>query len=864
MFTKLSSSSTMAYPSPLILAVVLFVALFVSSAFSRHAPPPPDITSLCAQTPDPETCENSFIQNSKYYFSSSDHLTNQKLNLNVLGLISIRLDLLVPTASRAADDTLNIASNVKPSHRAKTAWNDCAKLTKACVRDLLDIGDPRATRCAADVEARLSAARTRLDTCHDGLKEAGQGGDSLLPSTINIVITLISQALASIVKVHPIIGPTNRHKGSFPTWVSPRDRKLLQAPAPPTSPVTTPPTTPSAPPPNTLTPPPPPPPPLTPTTNNIVVAKDGTGHFTTIGEAVAYASLVSNGLSRIVIYIKGGEYVENVEITRDAMNIMFVGDGIGNTIITGSRSVGGTPGMTTFQSATVGFSRQHPPKSDIKSWCAETPHPKTCEYFFTHSPKYSSPIKGKPDFLKKSLLIALERAVRAAADTYRLGSKLKNPREKAAWYDCLELYDIAIQNMNEIVNPHTKCSDKDAQTWLSTALTNIETCKQGFTEVGEADYMLPTLSSDSYNVSSLISNTLAVNNVPFSEPIYQGGFPNWVSPGDRKLLQAGAVPSPVVIIRPNFVVAKDGSGNFTTVGAAVAAASKIANNVTRTVIYIKAGTYSESVEIGKKVRNIMFVGDGIGKTIITGSKSVAGSGTTTFRSATVAAVGPGFIARGITFRNTAGPQNHQAVAFRSDSDYSVFYQCSFEGYQDTLYAHSNRQFYRDCNIYGTVDYIFGNAAVVFQNCTLYSRNPPNKINTITAQGRIDKNQNTGISIHNSRILAAPDLAPVQGSVKTYLGRPWKQYSRTVVMKSYMGSLIDPAGWLPWNGDFALSTLYYGEYANTGPGSATGGRVKWGGYRPTMTPAEASKFTVTGLIGGSSWLPGTNVTFNSDL
>ncbi|KAJ1413591.1 Pectinesterase, catalytic [Sesbania bispinosa] len=272
-------------------------------------------------------------------------------------------------------------------------------------------------------------------------------------------------------------------------------------------------------------------------------------------------------------------------------------------------------------------------------------------------------------------------------------------------------------------------------------------------------------------------------------------------------------------------------------------------------------TYNEQVEI--KAKNIMLVGDGIGKTIITGSKSVGG-GTTTFRSATVAVVGDGFIAQDITFRNTAGAANHQAVALRSGSDLSVFYRCSFEGYQDTLYVHSERQFYRECDIYGTVDFIFGNAAVVFQNCNLFARNPPNKVNTITAQGRTDPNQNTGISIHNCRVIAASDLKPSQGSVKTYLGRPWQQYSRTVFMKTYLDSLINPAGWMEWSGNFALSTLYYGEYMNTGPGSSTTNRVNWSGYHVITSASEASKFTVANFIAGNSWLPSTRVPFTSTL
>jgi len=83
--------------------------------------------------------------------------------------------------------------------------------------------------------------------------------------------------------------------------------------------------------------------------------------------------------------------------------------------------------------------------------------------------------------------------------------------------------------------------------------------------------------------------------------------------------------------------------------------------------------------------------------------------------------GKGFIAKDMGFFNTAGAAKHQAVAFRSGSDLSVLYRCSFDAFQDTLYAHSNRQFYRECDITGTIDFIFGNAAVVLQSCNIQPR-----------------------------------------------------------------------------------------------------------------------------------------------
>lgn len=179
-----------------------------------------------------------------------------------------------------------------------------------------------------------------------------------------------------------------------------------------------------------------------------------------------------------------------------------------------------------------------------------------------------------------------------------------------------------------------------------------------------------------------------------------------------------------------------------------------------------------------------------------------------------------------------------------------------EGYQDTLYAHSLRQFYRECSIYGTVDFIFGNGAAVFQGCKIFSRKPlPFQKVTITAQGRKSPDQSTGFSIQNSYIYTTEP---------TYLGRPWKQYSRTVYMQTYMSSQVQPQGWLEWFENFALNTLYYGEYKNYGPGSSVAGRVRWPGYHIIRDAATASSFTVGTFIDGRAWLPATGVKFQVGL
>ncbi|CAN1267138.1 Probable pectinesterase/pectinesterase inhibitor 17 [Linum perenne] len=441
----------------------------------------------------------------------------------------------------------------------------------------------------------------------------------------------------------------------------------------------------------------------------------------------------------------------------------------------------------------------------------------------------------------------MDQAITAQAHDIQLGPRCHLEKEMTPWVDCLTLYNDVVLHLNKTLTD-TKCTDVDGQTWLSTALTDLDTCRNGFSELGISSS--PLVSNNHDDITKMLSSALAISN---SDSIDQDGFPSWLTAGDRRLLQS-ELPA-------DLVVAKDGSGNFRTVKEAVAAAGERQRSG-RFVIKIKSGIYVENVEIGNNLKNITLIGDGINRTVITGSRSVGG-GSTTFNSATVAVTGGGFIARGITFRNTAGPQNGQAVALRSGSDLSAFYRCSFEGYQDTLYVHSNRQFYRECSVSGTVDFIFGNAATVLQNCTIYARRPMSGQGImVTAQGRTDPNQNTGISIHNSRVEAGSDLEPVIGSFKTYLGRPWKEYSRTVFMQTYLGSLVEPAGWSAWDGDFGLKTLYYGEYRNTGPGAPTGRRVKWA--RVITSADEAVRFSVGNFIAGRAWIPWTGIPFTDGL
>lgn len=103
-------------------------------------------------------------------------------------------------------------------------------------------------------------------------------------------------------------------------------------------------------------------------------------------------------------------------------------------------------------------------------------------------------------------------------------------------------------------------------------------------------------------------------------------------------------------------------------------------------------------------------------------------------------------------------------------------------------------------------------------------------------------------------MADDKLMPEKARFKSYLGRPWKEFSRTIIMETEIDDLIDPQGWMPWQGNFALSTLYYAEFNNKGPGADVKGRVTWPGHK-VIKREEAVKYTVGQFIQGETWLKG---------
>ncbi|XP_054807042.1 probable pectinesterase/pectinesterase inhibitor 12 [Prosopis cineraria] len=514
-----------------------------------------------------------------------------------------------------------------------------------------------------------------------------------------------------------------------------------------------------------------------------------------------------------------------------------------------------------------------PNLTSIRSFCRTTPYPEAC----FDSLKLGISINISPNiltYLLQSLQVAISEATHLSDLFHNAGGHPGSnlvEKQRGSIQDCRELHLSTLTSLKRSLSgvrdsPTSARKLADARAYLSAAMTNKNTCLEGLDST--AGSLKPVLVHSTIKTYKHVSNSLSM----LPKPGLRGsrgnknrrrllGAPAWLKRKDRRILESsdGEEYDPDEML----VVAADGTGNFSTITEAVNFAPN--NSLYRTVIYVKSGVYEENVDIPSYKTNVVLLGDGSDVTLITGNRSV-GDAWTTFRSATLAVSGDGFLARDIAIENSAGPEKHQAVALRVNADLIALYRCAVYGYQDSLYVHSFRQFYRECDIYGTIDFIFGNAAAVFQACDIVSRKPlPHQFTIITAQSRDSPDEDTGISIQNCSIIASQDLYSNSRSFKSYLGRPWRPYSRTVYLESYIDDFVDPKGWTEWSdsdGD-DLETLYYGEYDNYGPGSGTGGRVNWVGYH-VLGYEDAYNFTVSQFIMGDAWLQSTSFPYDAGI
>lgn len=300
---------------------------------------------------------------------------------------------------------------------------------------------------------------------------------------------------------------------------------------------------------------------------------------------------------------------------------------------------------------------------------------------------------------------------------------------------------------------------------------------------------------------------------------------------------------PLALVTTMVVVAQDGSAPFTSVQAAIMSVP-MGYATNPVVIYIKPGIYKEQLYIQREKRFFILRGESATNTVLTfdlnaNLPGLDGKPIGTFRTPSTYIDAEDFTAENLTFANSAGPVG-QALAIRIDADRVVFRNCRFLGWQDTILANRGRHYFENCYIEGHVDFIFGGATCYFARSKIHCL----RDGYITAASTPDTNR-YGYVFNECEITGAL-------GVKTYLGRPWRDYAATVFLNTRMSEVVRPEGWHNWGKMEKEKTTRYAEFGSTGPGASNGKRVKWARQ---LAAAEAKEFTVENVLrGNDGWNP----------
>ena len=281
----------------------------------------------------------------------------------------------------------------------------------------------------------------------------------------------------------------------------------------------------------------------------------------------------------------------------------------------------------------------------------------------------------------------------------------------------------------------------------------------------------------------------------------------------------------------DLVVAQDGSGDHRTIQAAVDAARAFPYG--RVSILVRDGVYSEQVVVPSWNPRVTIVGESEGGVVLTWGSHFAEvdrGRNSTFHTATLRVSGDDFLARNLTVINSAGPVG-QALALFVDADRAVFEDCRFMGNQDTVYAagEGNRHLFRGGYLEGTTDFVFGQATAVFENVHVHAK-ADSYVTAASTPGGVP----FGLVFLGGRLTAAPEVDAL------FLGRPWRDFAKTVWVGTELDAPVRPEGWHDWGRPETHATVLYAEHATTGPGANSGGRVGWS-HR--LTEAEAARYTV---------------------
>lgn len=268
----------------------------------------------------------------------------------------------------------------------------------------------------------------------------------------------------------------------------------------------------------------------------------------------------------------------------------------------------------------------------------------------------------------------------------------------------------------------------------------------------------------------------------------------------------------------DFVVAKDGSGDFFSIQEAINAVPDFRKNV-RTTILVRKGVYKEKVVVPASKINVSLLGqDGavISYNDYASKPNFFGENKGTSGSSSCYIYAPDFYAENITFENTSGPVG-QAVACFVSADRAYFKNCRFLGFQDTLYTYGKgcRQYYEDCYVEGTVDFIFGWSTAVFNHCVVHSKG-----NGYVTAPSTDEGQKYGYAFYDCTLTAD------KGVKEVFLSRPWRPYAQAVFIRCKLGGHILPVGWNNWNNKESEKTAFYAEYESLGEGANPDARASF--------------------------------------
>ncbi|MDO9255629.1 MAG: pectinesterase family protein [Bacteroidales bacterium] len=266
-----------------------------------------------------------------------------------------------------------------------------------------------------------------------------------------------------------------------------------------------------------------------------------------------------------------------------------------------------------------------------------------------------------------------------------------------------------------------------------------------------------------------------------------------------------------------MTVAPDGTGDFKSIQSAIDSCKAFPDK--RITIFVKNGIYNEKVRVPSFNTQLSIIGESVEKTIISYNDNFAKINrgrNSTFYSYSLLIEASDFIMENITVENTSGPVG-QAIALHVEGDRCVFRNCRFTGNQDTVYAGGkfSRQYFLNCYIEGTTDFIFGEATALFENCTIHCKSD----SFITASGTTE-GKPYGFVFLNCKLTAADGVKLV------YLGRPWRSYAKVAFLNCEMGSFISPEGWSYWSKNNSIKRVKFVEYNNFGPGADIRKRVAW--------------------------------------